>query len=46
MFEIEQEESMDEELKYQRRLKAYQDMADLQLKEIIKTMCAYTNTDR
>ena len=36
------QETQDEELKQKRKFKAYQDMADLQVKEIIRTMRAYT----
>ena len=36
------QESQDEGLKHERKLKAYRDMADLQVKEIIRTMRAYT----
>ena len=44
MFENSRD-SASEEVKHQRRLKAYQDMADLQVKEIIKQMISYSSTE-
>ena len=37
------QERQDEGLKLERKIKAYGDMADLQVKEILRTMRAYTN---
>ena len=42
LFEQEQMEAEDEELRESRRKRAYDEMADLQIKEIIRTMRAYT----
>ena len=36
------QETQDEELKQERKFKAYRDMADLQVKEIKRTMRTYT----
>ena len=37
------QERQDEGLKLERKIKAYGDMGDLQVKEILRTMRAYTN---